>query len=278
MSWQALAWAGKLTVGSPAAKSLLILLANFADEAGECYPTFEKLSEMSELSYRAVQDNIAKLESLGLIERNRKRNALGHLGITRYRLCLDVQSVATHRQEMPVEPPATDSSGPPADNSISHRQQVPVKETHQDKSNTALNAREDVGWLGDRLIEAAGDAVNPVAPKILSVATVRGWLASGADLEIDVLPYIRSVCAGRSRHSIRTWDYFTPGLADAVEARRRGLPAPTNTGGPHARTGQGAIVSATLDRIAEQYGSGGDHRPAGVGAGAGEAGLRRGAA
>lgn len=119
MSWQALSWAGKIKVGSPAAKSLLILLANFADEAGECYPTFEKLSEMSELSYRAVQDNIGKLESLGLIERKRARNAKGHLGITRYQLCLEVQSVAIHRQQMPVDAQRQEMP-------VDHRQQMPV--------------------------------------------------------------------------------------------------------------------------------------------------------
>lgn len=224
MSWQALSWAGKIKVGSPAAKSLLILLANFADEAGECYPTYDKLSEMSELSYRAVQGNIAKLESLGLIERKRDRLPNGTLGVTRYRLCLHVLSVTTHRQEMPVAPPAADSGSPPADNSISHRQELPVNKEPPVEPNTTLNARARLDEIERELIAAAGPAIDPTAVSLLVLSDPLAWLDAGADLLLDVLPTIRARCSKARPRSIRSWAYFSQAIADARDRRMRGLP------------------------------------------------------
>lgn len=121
MSWQALNWAGDLTLGSPTAKTLLILLANFADEEGECFPSHEKLQKISEFSARAVQINMNKLEEWGLIARKRDRNDDGTLGRTRYRLCLHIKQKhidGIHQHDMPVvkndHPPAPDAPEPPA--------------------------------------------------------------------------------------------------------------------------------------------------------------------
>lgn len=224
MSWQALSWAGKIKVGSPAAKSLLILLANFADEAGECYPTYEKLSEMSELSYRAVQDNIAKLENLGLIERRRDRLPNGTLGVSRYRLCLHVLSVTTHRQEMPVEPPASDAGSPPADNDISHRQELPVNKEPPVEPNTTLNARARLDEIERELTQAAGPALDPTSIGLHVLSDPLAWLHSGADLHLDIVPTIRARCAKARPGSIRAWAYFSQAIADARDRRMRGLP------------------------------------------------------
>ena len=265
MSWQALSWAGKLTVGSPAAKSLLILLANFADEAGECYPTFEKLSEMSELSYRAVQDNIGKLEKLGLIARTRKRNPDGTLGVTRYTLCLDVETVTSHRQEMPVEPVEGDAGGPPADNSTSHRQELPVKYNHQDNHQLVVVGRAgevDHDLLEAKLRKAAGNEREP-SPGLFDLsAPIRLMRDERCDLEFDILPTVRRV-AGGMRQPLRSWGaaFLVKEILATRDRREAGFPQPEITGGKHERSSQGAIINATLDRIAEQFGSGGGHAP-----------------
>jgi len=52
MSIQAVAWAIEQRVGSPTGKILLICLANYANERGECWPSQRIIAEQAELSRR----------------------------------------------------------------------------------------------------------------------------------------------------------------------------------------------------------------------------------
>lgn len=96
MSWQALAWAGRQTVGHAHSKAVLMHLANYADEQGECFPSHDKLAALAEVSTRTVQDCIKRLAAGGYVTTRRQRNREGKLGLTRYRLALD-------RSEQPPE-------------------------------------------------------------------------------------------------------------------------------------------------------------------------------
>lgn len=77
MSWQATAWAQKQRTGSPHAKLLLLLLANYADEDGICWPSQSTLAEASEQSPDTVQRHLEKLETVGLIRRERQNRTRG---------------------------------------------------------------------------------------------------------------------------------------------------------------------------------------------------------
>lgn len=282
MSWQALAWAGKLTVGSPAAKSLLILLANFADEAGECFPTFKKLSEISELSERAVQNNIQRLEDAGLIVRSRKRNDNGTLGSTRYRLCLEVTLVSIQKHDVPVEPEAPNAGGPQAPNDADHKHEVPVKYIHQNNHQLVVVAREglaDPVEIETLLRRAAGNENEPSAALFDVSTPLRLMRDERCDLHLDVLPTVRRIAAGL-RGKLRTWSapFLTKAILEARDRREAGLPEPDPNGGNHGRSNQGAVVDATLRRIAQQFGSGGSDAPTTERPGADNPGLRRGAA
>jgi pyocin large subunit-like protein len=50
MSVDALSWAKKQRAGSPAAKCVLMILADYADEHGVCWPSQETLARESEQS------------------------------------------------------------------------------------------------------------------------------------------------------------------------------------------------------------------------------------
>ena len=67
MSIEAMNWALSQKAGSPAAKSVLLILANRADNRGVCWPGLNGIAKQTELSKRAVINNIRKLENLGLI-------------------------------------------------------------------------------------------------------------------------------------------------------------------------------------------------------------------
>src|SRR3954468_13210512 len=67
MSWQATAWAEKQVTGSPARKVLLLVLANYADEDGICWPSQETLAKGTEQSLDTIQRQLKKLEQKELI-------------------------------------------------------------------------------------------------------------------------------------------------------------------------------------------------------------------
>jgi hypothetical protein len=69
MSWGALAWATDLDVGSSAAKFILILLANKADENFSCYPSTRTLMAESNAGRSTVLRALRDLETRGFISR-----------------------------------------------------------------------------------------------------------------------------------------------------------------------------------------------------------------
>ncbi|MGF1464118.1 MAG: helix-turn-helix domain-containing protein [Maricaulaceae bacterium] len=93
---QAAQYAGGLK--SPA-KFLLWALANYADEQGSCYPSYQTLAYDTELSEKTIQRHMEALEALGLVTRYRPKNPDGPRAGYRYRLNLD--AMRRQRQERP---------------------------------------------------------------------------------------------------------------------------------------------------------------------------------
>jgi hypothetical protein len=88
MSWQATAWAERQITGSPARKVLLMVLANYADQNGVCWPSQETLARGTEQSVDTVQRQLKKLQNLGVIERERMPKRRGQWQGYRYKLSL----------------------------------------------------------------------------------------------------------------------------------------------------------------------------------------------
>lgn len=89
MSFQASTWALAQKVGSPSAKCVLLALANYADEYGECWPSQATLSRETEQSLDTVQRRLRDLEKLGLIYRRRQAKANGWRGADAIVLLVD---------------------------------------------------------------------------------------------------------------------------------------------------------------------------------------------
>lgn len=86
MSVQAMAWAWEQDTGSVVSQIMLVALANFADEAGACWPSQTTLSLMTKASPRAVRKHLAELVGRNLIAREERRFADGTRTTDRYRL------------------------------------------------------------------------------------------------------------------------------------------------------------------------------------------------
>jgi hypothetical protein len=78
VSWRATAWAKKLRLGSPAAKSILLCLADYAESrGGRCWPSQASLASDAEVSERTVRIWLKRFEELGFIRRERRNSRNG---------------------------------------------------------------------------------------------------------------------------------------------------------------------------------------------------------
>ena len=69
MSFQATAWAREQRTGSPSAKSVLMALASYTGEFGECRPSNRTIAHDTEQSVDSVRRRLAELTRKGLIRR-----------------------------------------------------------------------------------------------------------------------------------------------------------------------------------------------------------------
>lgn len=88
MSVQAIAWALGQETGGPGPKSVLLCLANYADEAGTCFPGQDRIARETEQSVRTVRSVLQQLERLGLIRRQSRGRPGGGRTSDRYYLNL----------------------------------------------------------------------------------------------------------------------------------------------------------------------------------------------
>ncbi|MEL6364287.1 MAG: hypothetical protein AAFR11_05555 [Pseudomonadota bacterium] len=80
----------------------------------------------------------------------------------------------------------------------------------------------------ERMMEAGGKAIADPArsPRIVVTTEPDAWLRNGFDLELDILPTIQRLAAGRPPQSIQNWRYFTDAIAEANADRTRVIELP----------------------------------------------------
>lgn len=77
MSIKAYAWAKSIKVGSPTLKAVLCAVADYADDKGRAFPSFDRVAEDTEFTSRAVRKAVAELAELGLLTRQVRFRADG---------------------------------------------------------------------------------------------------------------------------------------------------------------------------------------------------------
>jgi hypothetical protein len=93
MSWQATAWAERQVTGSPSRKVLLLILANYADEYGICWPSQEVLAKGTEQSLDTIQRQLRILAQVGLISVAVRPMGRGRWPSRTYRLNMPVAEI-----------------------------------------------------------------------------------------------------------------------------------------------------------------------------------------
>jgi hypothetical protein len=128
---------------------------------------------------------------------------------------------------------------------------VTAQETETDTyteaaSSEAARCALDPRILESKMREAAGDKIQPSGGFV--VGPVMELILAGADVDLDVLPAIRSTASKLTRPA-RSWAYFVPAIQDAFDRRKsagtweRAQPPPGQRPSltPHQQRHQAAI-------------------------------------
>lgn len=107
-----MAWAKRQKAGSASAKLVLLVLADYADETGRCWPARATIAEECELSPRSVSSQIADLERASLVKRDPRTRANGSQTSNTFQLLMPGTDGGGANG---ASPPLQDFPPPPAD-------------------------------------------------------------------------------------------------------------------------------------------------------------------
>ena len=89
MSFQAMSWAVTKKCPTPTSKLILILLANYADEHNSCFPSRDKIAELSNCDERTVRRSLKQLSEAGFLRVESRYRPDGGQTSNRYYLSMD---------------------------------------------------------------------------------------------------------------------------------------------------------------------------------------------
>lgn len=128
-------------------KFVMMALADYADEAGECFPHVSTLSSYTGQSEKTVRDHLAALELAGWIKRRRARREDGTLAGYRYQIQRKISPVADFASgEKRTKPAAKITAQEPPDlttrNNNSAREAGPIPDDWGPDEQSVQLARE----------------------------------------------------------------------------------------------------------------------------------------
>lgn len=94
MSIEAMNWAYRQTVGDGITKSILVVLANMADQDGKCWPSIDYIQQRTEFSRATVVNRLTQLAEAGYIEKQKRAGDGGGRKSTLYHLNLGAKFTA----------------------------------------------------------------------------------------------------------------------------------------------------------------------------------------
>lgn len=144
MSSEALTWAKKVDAGSPNRKLILLLLADYADEAGSCYPSQGRIARETHLSAKTVGRLLGDLETDGHLRREHRGRQGTRGGRTSDRIYLSIQTDNTDDKA----PRGTDSNGHSGDSNRQAMSDEPPVEPPEETiaSDKPTRAERDALW------------------------------------------------------------------------------------------------------------------------------------
>ena len=143
MSMRLMAQAMSIKVGNPLRKLVLIKLADNANDDGICFPSYQYIADVCEISKASARTHIDALIKMGFVSKKARKNKDGSSS-NLYLLHLE--------KGMPADStgmPADSTGGMPADSTITCHSSEPVTEPKKtSQKNTALSLLAEFGITG----------------------------------------------------------------------------------------------------------------------------------
>lgn len=228
MSIQAISWALKQSVVKRGEKLVLVALANYADEDGECFPSHKRLAEDTGYTRQGVGKVIRHLEEIGLLKINSRDRENGSRTSNVYALSMGATPVArgatggnSIEPSFNHNPPVPSEQPPPKDQSKATR----LPDDWQPSADDVAFAQQE-GLSSDEISRECGKFRDY-------------WHGVGGQ-------------RGTKRDWPATWRNW---IRRAADDRRSGPKRGGNGGKPSAILAAAAI---NLDRGRREYGGAGD--------------------
>lgn len=152
MSIEVLNWAWRQRVPSASAKLVLLALADHANGDGYCWPSMNRIAEMTGISQRQVSNHVTTLAGLGLVAKADRRRHGGQ-----YRGWSYVVG-PTSGSELPVVEPTGGSQLPAASGSelpVTGGSELPVLTISENRKGTTPSQRAR-DMLFEKVVEVCG--------------------------------------------------------------------------------------------------------------------------
>lgn len=242
----------------PSEWAVLMVLADCHNPVNGCFPSQDYICSKTNLSDRAVRNQLGKLRERKLVAWEAAREE-GRRGSNRYSLSFEEDFLPANPAGSQPEESAGSSTGKieheqPANFDQSNRQNLPTNPVREPvREPVDETAREVSSAEEGQLRQAAGASINAAHPNLLVMATPLRWKAAGMDWAADVLPAIRAASARSPPGRVRSWDYFTEAIADYHKTRTAPMPQgnPRTANGRRTTTGDLARTLAAEARERE---------------------------
>jgi hypothetical protein len=232
MSIAALNWARKQRVGDAAGKLVLMVLADYASEDGQSWPSINTIAEVSELSSRSVIRKLERLEELKLIARSHRQRANGSNASNIYQLGMPAEDVRqTERGSDRVSLGVVTDVHPPSD-----RVSLPEQSLEPKNSPSPARARETTIQEDWKPRQADLDWAAETFPKLEITHETDSfrdyWIANGGrkvNWDAAFRNWLRKSSSFASRPSRATTAY--PSRTERMAQRNRDILARVLSGG-----------------------------------------------
>jgi len=241
MSVSAMAWAKQQKTGSASAKLVLLVLADYADERGCCWPSQATIAREAELTDRSIRTHLLALEELGLIRREERRRENNSRKADDIFLLMDGPAAARKAKPSSLE----DLSGRPGKDFRRARKDVPggpegasgltsLEPPFDPSIETAAAVAPEAAsdWpVSDPVKTLVGMVLSPrldpaKSPGLITTSgRLKAWQREGASWEFDVVPVVTTL-SQRQGGPIASWKFFDAAIAQSIANNRAGLSLP----------------------------------------------------
>lgn len=264
MSHEATNWAVRQRGLSPATKIVLWHLADRHNPDHGCFPEQARLAADCEMSRSSLNNHLNALEEKGLIRRIRRVDPTSHKQMsTRYILGFEeefAQEPSPNSGHGNPQKPCPNSGESRVQNLDTNSVREPVITKHAREADTAL-VDACLGACGPGVSDASRQAIRETG------WIVADWIEAGFDLELDVLPVLRTLTSRPTKRTIRTFGYFAAAVEERYVRRMRLLQAKgiaENTAAPSGGAPPPPDASDALIRLAAWINSDGYCPPSAV--------------